>query len=114
MCPATWRRLEICDGPLWVLHYTEAGCRELVGATDMQFGTVLAALLQSGNLVIRMVEELAIGLFPPILVRLYVLMFIELKNLQLRSRQRKMRKNDFLRKMGKQQRPNLLQSMEKS
>lgn len=68
MCPATWARLGICDSPSWVLCQTESGCKELVGRADMQFGTMVAALLQSADLVVRMVEEIAIDLYPSIMV----------------------------------------------
>ena len=64
----TRERLGICGAPSWVLHQTETGRIEMINSRDMQFGTLVASLLQSATLVVRRVEEVDVSLLPTTLV----------------------------------------------
>ena len=72
MCPIVWREIGLGDSPSWLLHTEGAGGRDLISNNDMGFGTGVMSLLSSGDLALRVVEELEDHL-PRIMVSTYYL-----------------------------------------
>lgn len=68
MCPETWARLGLGEGPKWILMLNEAGRPELTSEIDTSFGTALCALLQIGDLALRFIEEVPRAFLPVLLV----------------------------------------------